>query len=57
MRISNALWVSGFLMIGVAINVSTVPAHASTPLSDYLTPATDIAYTNDTIAPYRGSGR
>jgi hypothetical protein len=57
MRISNALWISGFLTIGVAINFSVLPANASTSLSDRWTQATETAYVNDVIAPYRGSGR
>jgi hypothetical protein len=57
MRISNALWISGFLMIGVAINLNALPANASTHFNDSFSRATETENVNDTIAPYRGSGR
>jgi hypothetical protein len=57
MRISNALWISSFLMIGVAINLQTFPAQAFAQLNDSFIRATQLENSNDSIAPYRGSGR
>lgn len=57
MRISNALWISGFLMIGVAINLHILPAHASAQFDTSFIRATEAENANDSIAPYRGSGR
>ncbi len=44
-------------MIGVAINLHILPAHASAQFNDSFTRATETENMNNSIAPYRGSGR
>jgi len=58
MRISKALWISGFIAIGVAINLNASPAQASTNIFDgYPIQANEAENNNDSVIPYRGSGR
>jgi len=57
MRISKILWISGFLTIGVAINLYALPANASTACRDSFMRVTEGDGMSQTIVPYRGSGR
>ena len=57
MRISKVLWISAFLMIGVAINFYAFPANASPSYRDHFSRTTEASNVGQTLTPYRGSGR